>query len=59
MCVAQARHELCDEATAVVMSQVKALYLRLCELDPLRKGFYMDAADGKAYVVVSAIGSSA
>ncbi|MEW5303691.1 MAG: hypothetical protein WDW36_006360 [Sanguina aurantia] len=56
---AQARHGLCDEAAEVVMAQVKDIYLRLCELDPLRRGFYTDAAAGKAYVVVSAIGSGA
>lgn len=55
----QARHGLCDEAAEVVMAQVKDIYLRLCELDPLRRGFYTDAAAGKAYVVVSAIGSGA
>jgi geranylgeranyl transferase type-2 subunit alpha len=36
--------------------QVAELYTRLMEVDPLRKGFYEDAAAGRAAVVVRGVG---
>lgn len=36
--------------------QVAALYTQLMEVDPLRKGFYQDAAAGRAAVVVRGVG---
>lgn len=43
-------------ASEVAANEAKAIYSRLIELDPLRAGFYKDAQEGKAFVVVSALG---
>lgn len=40
-----------------VESEVRDIYTRLMTLDPMRKGYYQDALEGKAFVVVSALGT--
>ncbi|KAG1679956.1 hypothetical protein FOA52_007020 [Chlamydomonas sp. UWO 241] len=40
-----------------VLAEAKGAYARLMELDPLRRGYYQDALDGKAFVVVQALGT--
>uniref|UniRef100_A0A383VPP4 Geranylgeranyl transferase type-2 subunit alpha n=1 Tax=Tetradesmus obliquus TaxID=3088 RepID=A0A383VPP4_TETOB len=40
-----------------LQQQVQELYVRLQQLDPLRAGYYADAAAGKAFVVVQALGT--
>lgn len=37
--------------------QVKSIYERLIELDPMRRGYYRDALEGRAFVVVQALGT--
>jgi geranylgeranyl transferase type-2 subunit alpha len=37
--------------------EVQGMYRRLAELDPMRAGYYADAAAGKAFVVVQALGT--
>jgi geranylgeranyl transferase type-2 subunit alpha len=54
---AQARLGLCDGDPAALLEDVKGIYRRLMELDPMRKGYYQDAVDGKAFVVVQALGT--
>lgn len=44
------------DASEAAASEAKSIYGRLIELDPLRAGFYRDAQEGKAFVVVSALG---
>lgn len=39
-------------------AEARSIYRRLAEVDPLRKGYYQDAADGKAYVVLRALGTA-
>eukprot|EP00879_Flechtneria_rotunda_P017718 GHRR01018574.1.p1 GENE.GHRR01018574.1~~GHRR01018574.1.p1 ORF type:complete len:440 (+),score=158.00 GHRR01018574.1:268-1587(+) len=57
---AQVRLGLCEglglDPTAL-QAEVQGLYLRLCEIDPMRTGYYKDAAAGKAFVVVQALGT--
>ena len=36
--------------------QVRGIYLRLMAIDPLRRGYYQDALQGKAFVVIRALG---
>lgn len=38
-------------------SEVQRMYKRLAEIDPMRAGYYADAAAGKAFVVVQALGT--
>jgi geranylgeranyl transferase type-2 subunit alpha len=38
-------------------AEVQGLYRRLAEIDPMRAGYYADAAAGKAFVVVQALGT--
>jgi geranylgeranyl transferase type-2 subunit alpha len=45
------------ESSAAVLAEVKAMYLKLCRLDPMRAGYYRDAAEGRAFVVVQALGT--
>lgn len=40
-----------------VLHEVHNIYARLMELDPLRRGYYEDALEGKAFVVVQALGA--
>jgi geranylgeranyl transferase type-2 subunit alpha len=40
-----------------VAAEARGAYERLVTLDPLRAGYYKDALDGKAFVVVSALGT--
>jgi geranylgeranyl transferase type-2 subunit alpha len=54
---AQARLGLCEGDAAALLEEVKGIYRRLMEIDPMRKGYYQDAVDGKAFVVVQAIGT--
>jgi geranylgeranyl transferase type-2 subunit alpha len=44
------------EVPGAAAEEANAIYARLIELDPLRAGFYRDAMEGKAVVVVSALG---
>lgn len=37
--------------------KVAGIYRHLGELDPQRRGYYLDAAEGKAFVVVQALGT--
>lgn len=37
--------------------EVQGMYNRLAEIDPMRAGYYADAAAGKAFVVVQALGT--
>ncbi len=54
----QVRLGLCGSADIdSVRSEVASIYTRLCELDPMRAGYYQDARDAKAFVVVSALGT--
>ena len=49
---------LVPPATATsLLEEVAALYRRLMELDPMRRGYYADAIEGKAFVVVQALGT--
>mmetsp|Transcript_19954 Transcript_19954/g.55579 ORF Transcript_19954/g.55579 Transcript_19954/m.55579 type:complete len:385 (-) Transcript_19954:202-1356(-) len=60
---AQGRLGLCDsegsDTSAAAAAEANSIYERLICLDPLRAGFYKDALEGKAFVVVSALGSGA
>jgi len=40
------------------MASVKDAYARLMLLDPMRKGYYQDALDGKSFVGVHALGTA-
>lgn len=40
-----------------LLGEARAIYARLALLDPLRRGYYEDAAAGKAFVVVQALGT--
>ena len=40
----------------LLLLQVRETYVRLMSIDPLRRGYYQDALDGKAFVVVKALG---
>lgn len=40
-----------------LLDEAKSIYARLMQLDPLRRGYYQDALDGKAFVVVQALGT--
>jgi hypothetical protein len=40
-----------------LQQEVQGLYSRLQVIDPLRAGYYGDAAAGKAFVVVQALGT--
>jgi geranylgeranyl transferase type-2 subunit alpha len=51
------RPPLQGESAEGLLGQAKALYSRLAELDPLRAGYYRDAAEGRAFVVVQALGT--
>lgn len=54
----QSRLGLCGvEDPAAVAAEVKSTYERLMQLDPMRAGFYKDALEGRAFVVVSALGT--
>ena len=53
----QARLGLTDRSPEAVLAEARATYARLMVLDPLRRGYYQDALDGKAFVVVQALGS--
>lgn len=39
-------------------AEARSIYRRLAEVDPMRKGYYEDAAAGKAYVVLRALGTA-
>eukprot|EP00798_Chlamydomonas_sp_ICE-L_P016048 gene16048-22184_t len=55
---AQARMKLCEAGEEEkVLLEVRDIYVKLMTLDPMRKGFYQDALDGKAFVVVQALGT--
>ncbi|KAI8473190.1 MAG: hypothetical protein J3K34DRAFT_519200 [Monoraphidium minutum] len=56
---AQARLGLAPQGDTAegLLAQAKAMYLRLAELDPMRAGYYRDAAEGRAFVVVQALGT--
>jgi hypothetical protein len=57
---AQARLGLCEGLglnPGALQQEVQQLYVRLQTLDPLRAGYYKDAAAGKAFVVVQALGT--
>ena len=45
------------EAADALLAAARAMYARLAELDPLRRGYYRDAAEGRAFVVVQALGT--
>lgn len=40
-----------------LQAEVQAAYHRLAHIDPMRAGYYADAAAGKAFVVVQALGT--
>ena len=40
------------------VAEARTIYSKLAGLDPLRRGYYQDAAAGKAHVVVRALGGS-
>ena len=50
----QARLGLSDQDGKVLLEEAHAIYRRLMELDPMRRGFYQDAVEGKALVVQGA-----
>jgi hypothetical protein len=60
---AQLSLRLCEEGLGGqqdpqnLRAEVQGLYKRLAELDPMRAGYYADAAAGKAFVVVQALGT--
>lgn len=57
---AQVRLGLCEGLgldPKTLQAEVQQLYVRLKELDPMRAGYYADAAAGKAFVVVQALGT--
>jgi len=55
---AQARLGLCArEEEGLLLEEVRGAYLRLSELDPMRRGYYQDAVEGRAFVVVQALGT--
>ena len=55
--VPQARLGLCQGDAEAQLQAVGDIYRRLSVLDPMRRGYYQDAADGKAFVVVQALGT--
>jgi geranylgeranyl transferase type-2 subunit alpha len=38
--------------------EVQGMYTRLAQVDPMRGGYYRDAAAGRAFVVVQALGTA-
>eukprot|EP00198_Chlamydomonas_reinhardtii_P003049 XP_001692385.1 predicted protein [Chlamydomonas reinhardtii] len=56
---AQARLGLGDsaEAGAALLEEARGIYRRLMDIDPLRRGYYQDALEGRAFVVVQALGT--
>jgi geranylgeranyl transferase type-2 subunit alpha len=46
-----------DGGSSDLKAEVQAAYQRLAEIDPMRAGYYADAAAGKAFVVVQALGT--
>ncbi|KAG2496268.1 hypothetical protein HYH03_005501 [Edaphochlamys debaryana] len=56
---AQARLGLAGSAEecAAAAAEARELYGRLAAVDPMRRGFYEDAAEGRAFVVVQALGT--
>lgn len=40
-----------------LLQEARAAYGRLMDLDPLRRGYYQDAMEGRAFVVVQALGT--
>ena len=55
----QARLGLGDsaEAGAALLEEARGIYRRLMDIDPLRRGYYQDALEGRAFVVVQALGT--
>lgn len=45
------------ESAEALLARAKEMYLRLADLDPMRRGYYRDAAEGRAFVVVQALGT--
>ncbi|KAG2434746.1 hypothetical protein HXX76_007634 [Chlamydomonas incerta] len=45
------------EAGAALLAEARAIYRRLMDIDPLRRGYYQDALEGRAFVVVQALGT--
>ncbi|KXZ54759.1 hypothetical protein GPECTOR_4g829 [Gonium pectorale] len=56
---AQARLGLGGSAAdcEALLAEARSIYGRLMVLDPLRRGYYQDAIDGRAFVVVQALGT--
>jgi len=57
---AQARLGLAEggpEGGAALLARVASAYRRLAAIDPLRRGYYEDAAAGRARVVAQALGT--
>lgn len=57
---AQVRLGLCQQLGLDVedlKAEVSQLYSKLKEIDPMRAGYYADAAAGRAFVVVQALGT--
>jgi geranylgeranyl transferase type-2 subunit alpha len=46
-----------SEGHDALRKQAAALYRKLAVVDPMRAGYYNDAAEGRAYVVVQALGT--
>jgi geranylgeranyl transferase type-2 subunit alpha len=58
---AQARLGLCEGGGGgggELLEAARGIYRRLMALDPMRRGYYQDAVDGKAFVVVQALGTA-
>lgn len=45
------------EAPDALLAEARTAYRRLMVLDPMRRGYYEDAAEGRAFVVVQALGT--
>ncbi|KAG2442245.1 hypothetical protein HYH02_009729 [Chlamydomonas schloesseri] len=56
---AQARLGLAGsaDAGAALLEEARGIYRRLMDIDPLRRGYYQDALEGRAFVVVQALGT--
>ena len=46
-----------DKGPDEVLEEARRNYRRLMEIDPLRRGYYQDVLEGRAFAVVQALGT--
>lgn len=53
----EVQQQLAEQTTANVSSEVQQIYQTLLELDPMRRGYYLDAMQGRAAQVTRSLNS--